>query len=501
MTPLTRARRRLVPVLLISWAEWIAAAAGQGVPPPVPAYRTIGAHLANPSRLRERLGVSPTYDSVPRASVDAVRVAVLDYGFEGVKTGEGRYLPRSAEVVEDYNAEFVRRHNLGDPEYRKSFEPGNRHGRDMAQIIWAMTGSHPTGPKFFLLNANGPTMLRRAVQFAVDQQVDIILFSGSFDGGGNGDGRGPINRIVDQAVGRGILWINAAGNYGGHVFEGPVRLLSDGYLRLRNGSDVASVRFTNRVDENVVTITLTWTDYRDTEDAGTDKDLDLLVEDPAGRAVGAGKKVQITGSPPATAQADDTTSRNPRERVVLTGLPAFPVVAADPDYAYRIRVRARTGRFLASDRVRILVTAARDSYVPPNGGYPQEAVTFLDASNRGELYPPADHPAVLTVGDAGPASSVGPTLDERIKPDAVVLDSRTDFTDGMISTGSSNAAAEVAGVVVVLKAAESRLNFRHLLALARLGTKIPTQADRAKLNLSVWQTPTRAKLAEVVRTR
>jgi hypothetical protein len=89
----------------------------------------------------------------------------------------------------------------------------------MAQIIWAVTGSNPKGPQFFLLNANGPTMLRRAVRFAIEQNVDIILFSASFEGGGNGDGRGSINRIVSEALSEGIIWINAAGNYGRRVFK------------------------------------------------------------------------------------------------------------------------------------------------------------------------------------------------------------------------------------------------------------------------------------------
>ena len=54
-----------------------------------------------------------------------------------------------------------------------------------------VTGQSPRGPQFYLLNANGPTMLRRAVRFAIDRKVDVILFSNTFDGGGNGDGRGP----------------------------------------------------------------------------------------------------------------------------------------------------------------------------------------------------------------------------------------------------------------------------------------------------------------------
>src|SRR6202012_4929939 len=101
-----------------------------------------------------------------------------------------------------------------------------------------------------------------------------------------------------------------------------------------------------------------------------------------------------------------------------------PHVPTDPDFCYRIRVRARQGRFSAGDRIRILLTPARDTYIPVGGLGPEEAVTFVDASNEGEIYPPADAPGVLTVGEAGPSSSVGPTLDNRAKPDVIVEDSR-----------------------------------------------------------------------------
>lgn len=428
-----------------------------------PGHRPSVAHLADDREVRKRLGLIPEYEDVP--GVGSVRVAVLDYGFDGI--GSGRpYLPDDTMVVEHYDPDFVRRFGLGAPGYRKAFEPSNRHGRLMAQIVWAVTGSHPRGPKFYLLNANGPTMLRRAVRYAIERRVDVILFSGAFEGGGNGDGRGPINRIVAEALAADILWINAAGNSGRRVYNGPVRLLPDGYLRLRTGSDVAALRFRNRLDENTVTVTLTWNDYREQEDAGTDKDLDLYVEDWAGRRVGAGEKVQVSGA----RSPGPGESRNPRERVVLADLAASPDLLADPDYTYRIRVRAKSGRFTANDRIRVLVTASRDIYVAPGGDAPRPAVEFLDATGAGELYPPADHPLVLTVGDSDPTSAVGPTADRRVKPDVILEDSRTFFTDGEVSAGSSNAAAYLAGVVAVLKAAEPGLRPRHLLLLAQQGT-------------------------------
>jgi hypothetical protein len=418
------------------------------------------ARLANAEAVRKQLGLTSEYANVRR--VEDLKIAVLDVGFEGV--GPDRpYLPANAVVVEDYDPEFVRGYDLGDPDFRKGFEPGNRHGREMAQIVWAVTGSRPAGPKFYLLNANGPTMLRRAVCKAIVEHVDIILFSGAFEGGGNGDGRGPINRIVDEALAAGILWINAAGNYGQHVYQGPVRVLPDGHLRLRDKSDIAALRFRNHLDENIVTVTLTWNDYRDEEDAGTDKDLDLYVEDWKGRVIGSGAKLQVSGD--RVTGPDET--RNPRERVVLTDLPASPDLLSDSGVAYRIRVRAKSGRFTPADQVRVLVMATQENYVAPGGGLPRSAVEFLDASRQAEIYPPADHPLVFTVGDAAPSSSIGPTTDGRPKPDTFLEDSSAFFTDGTVSRGSSNAAAYLTGVVAVLKAAEPNLRASHLLWLAR----------------------------------
>jgi len=300
-----------------------------------------------------------------------------------------------------------------------------------------------------------------------------------------------------------MLWVNAAGNNGGRVLNAPVRILKDGYLKLRDSGDIASARFKNRLDENTVTITLTWNDYKAEEDAGTEKDLDLIVEDWAGRVIGRGAKVQVSG----TKEPGPDESRNPRERVVLTDLAASPIVPTDPEYGYRVRVRARPGAFAATDRLRLLITSARETYIPPGSLVPEEVVSFLDASNSGELYPPADNEGVLTVGDGGGGSSIGPTLDGRAKPDVIVEESRVDFTDGLVTAGSSNAAAMLAGVAAVLKGSEPALRPADILRLAGQCAPAPATTrpagsrpiSAARANLRVWKTPTRARLAEVAR--
>ncbi|HVJ83973.1 MAG TPA: hypothetical protein VNC50_23105, partial [Planctomycetia bacterium] len=405
-----------------------------------------------------------------------LRVAELVFGDEvGVvmldDDGVRPYLPANAVVVEHYDADFVAKHKLGDPEYRKAFVPGNHHGRTMAQIVWATTGFSPQGPQFYLLNANGPTMLRRAVRYAIEKQVDVILFSGSFEGGGNNDGKGPINRIVDDAIAAGIVWINAVGNYGRHVYNGPVVVREDGFLQLTKGRDPTALRFRNLLDENTVTLTLTWNDYRDEEDAGTTKDLDLYIEDSDGRQLGSAAAVQVAGA----AAAGPDQSRNPREKLVLTDLPG------DPRREYLVRIRAKEKNFGVRDRLRLLLVAGRDEpYVDANTKRETQPLQFLDATPGGEVFPPADNPQVIAVGDAGVGSSVGPTEDGRAKPDVLLDESQAVFSNGESSGGSSNAAAYFAGIVATLKAAEPVLDRAGLLALASRWSTVRKSAEAPK---------------------
>jgi hypothetical protein len=453
--------RRLVIAGLV-----LALVAPLGLPAAAPPRQPAAARVMNPDDARRRLGLLPDYVTVP--GIRNVKVAVLDSGFDGVD-GKRPYLPPGTLVIEHYGAEFVKKFNLGDPDFTRPLVPGNSHGRLLAQIAWATTGGSLDGPQFYLMNANGPTMFRRAVRMAIELNVDVILFGGTFEGAGNYDGRGPINLAVDDAVAAGIIWVNAAGNTGGAVYNGPVDVGPDGFLRFGLAKATA-LRFRNRLDENSVTLTLTWNDYRDAEDAGTEKDLDLIVEDSRGQLVGESKLVQVG---PGKAAGDGQT-KNPRERVTLTDL-----AATDAGQEYRIRIKTNTANFGPRDRIRLLLTAGRPPIPEPDTGKMVPSAELVEATRAGEVYPPADHAGVLTVGDAMPSSSVGPTADGRAKPDVVVADSTVRFSNGEETAGASNAAAYFAGVVAVMRAAEPGLKTSHIRDWVRLLDREMTSAAPA----------------------
>src|SRR6516165_3874938 len=109
------------------------------------------ARPADVNEVRTHLGLLPYTDTATQ--IGKIKIAVLDSGFAGAKARP--YLPQSAVLVESYDPEFVLKHNLGDPTFQKPLNPGDAHGRQLAQLVWATTGNWPDGPKFYLLNANG----------------------------------------------------------------------------------------------------------------------------------------------------------------------------------------------------------------------------------------------------------------------------------------------------------------------------------------------------------
>lgn len=361
--------------------------------------------VENGDQLRALVGALSYAD----ADLSNVKIAVLDNGFQGFSP-DAKLLPSNALLVEGpINAQAPTNHGLG-----------------MAQIAWAVSGRTERGPQFYLVNANGFSNFKAAVDYVIANRVDLVLYSQVWSFGGNFDGAGFINAQVDRAVNSGALWINAAGNTHNSVYNGSVSIADATTGTVRLPGPGQTLRFENRLDANPITVTLAWNDFTDNENDKSIKDLDLLLYR-NGKLVPTANKVQRGESP---SQAHPEYSAYARESFTAT---------LDRG-AYTLQVVARSKNFTASDKLRVNIESDRPA-----------SVEFLDRSGQGEVMIPADNPNVLTVGDCGDESARGPTRDGRQKPDVVLPDARVSFSDGNQSAGTSNATAIVVGSLAALK--------------------------------------------------
>ncbi len=405
--------------------------------------------------MRKRFGVT-AFDSFPSqaARQKQIKVAVLDQGFGDPKTLRDD-LPESVfRLVSEYDKEWVTKNNLGNAAEQAPLDDSDAHGRQMALLTWAMTGLKiESAPQFFLMNANGLPNLARAVQYCVDNNVDIILYAQNWEYGGNFDGRGFINKIVSKATRTGILWVNAAGNYANNVYNSKVVLDDAGNAKIGEGNK--GLRVKSRLDRNPVKIVLSWNSNAEDEFLGTDKDLDLFLSDEDGNVVGKSELVQITKK--AGVDRQEGQSYVPREMIEL------PLKTTRTGH-YRVKVVDKSKNFTEADRIRITVIAKKAPYFDSTENKMVSSVELLDFQPNHEIMIPADHPEVITVGDLTPASSRGPTQDGRIKPDLLLRYSDAEFTDGEGDAGTSNAAAFFAGILAVTKAYQPELTKAMVMA-------------------------------------
>ncbi len=85
----------------------------------------------------------------------------------------------------------------------------SKHGVAVAEIVHDMS----PGATLYLATVGTVTELGEAVAWFDAQGVQIITRSLGSELDGPGDGTGSVDAIVDDAVGRGMVWFNAAGNH------------------------------------------------------------------------------------------------------------------------------------------------------------------------------------------------------------------------------------------------------------------------------------------------
>ena len=415
------------------------------------------------------LGFDHYYETIKRSRPgEPVKIAILDYGFGGYEKEKGYTIPDET---------ILKRR----PDDKSTLDPTNKHGLVMAQIITQyMTADYERwylAPEIYLYKADGYTNFEWSIYDAINNNVDIILHSIVMEYGGNYDGKGFFNSLVNNATQAGIIWINAAGNFGLTTYNSNVKLSGKSKwvdFGLENNAVPIECDLSREKRKNKkcpVRLVLAWDDFKNEPLVGSTKDLDLFLYDKNFEAVVSSQMTQIEYNDKRSGDAG--TTLYPREIIETE-------ISEGTSY---IKVRAKTDNFSSRDVLRITADG--------------ENVSFPYRDKKESLLNPADNPNVITVGEDSDRSSVSASLN---KPE-LVAPSLVKDEDGLKYRGSSNAAAVVAAGVGLMKKLNTRLDREDILQFAGTSTRGPRYQRPEQFNIpnSPWQNSTRNPMGPPIR--
>lgn len=230
------------------------------------------------------------------------------------------------------------------------------------------------------------------------------------------NGRNRWAQEVDRAARQGILWVNAAGNFGSsHINEFFTDTNGDTYHEFRGPGRIDSL-ILEPVGDIEGRILLSWEVVPPSSTLPANAiDLDLEVRDTFNNIVAISSQVQ---------------SGNPSHN-------ALEIARVTLNQTLHVRVRNVDGN---TSNVRIVLFA--------------EFVSVSSAEGIGSIIAPADSVNALTVGalqgnQIAPYSSRGPLSDGTLKPD-VVAPGEVYLPDGRMFVGTSVAAPVVAGIAAIV---------------------------------------------------
>ena len=167
-----------------------------------------------------KIGADQWQNTTPyRTDSSISKICILDLGFKGYNSFLGIELPSSVVV--------------------KSFRSDNdiyadiQHGTACAEIV------HDMAPNatLYLVNFDTDVEHHQAVDWIINQDINVISYSIGWYNAGAGDGTGPICEDVEKAYQNGIYWVCSAGNDADSHWEGyHVDSDNDGWLNF-SGSD------------------------------------------------------------------------------------------------------------------------------------------------------------------------------------------------------------------------------------------------------------------------
>jgi hypothetical protein len=324
-----------------------------------------------------------------------VKVAILDLGFKDYKQKLGTELPNQV-IIKSFRSD-------GD------IEAGEDHGTACAEVV------HDVAPDaiLYLVNFGTDVEFQKAVDWLINQGVNVISHSIGWVNIGGYDGTGPICDAVNKAKKAGILFVTAAGNNAKRHWEGVFRDSdNDGWLNFGDSDETINIW---AYRGQVIEVFLSWPECWPT----TYEDYDLYLYDKNMNMVASSTTGQYLWPPDP-----------PTEVIRYT---------ATYDGYYHIAVR----KYSTSRDWLIEIYSFSNDFLDHN----------VESSS---LLIPADAEGAIAVGatyysddSLESYSSRGPTNDGRIKPDVTGPDGVDNSVYGAFY-GTSASTPHVAGAAALL---------------------------------------------------
>ena len=384
-----------------------------------------------------------------------VKVGVIDVGFTGYSSLMGVELPNDI-VARCYTDVGVYSSNLSDCEAADEEPPASTPAQCQDYVAGLYAGGEPHGTAvaealidiapdaaLYIANPYSNGDLQATAAWMADQGVTVINHSVSWTFDGPGDGTSPFSfsplNTVDQAVARGITWLNAAGNSAGDTWFGSFSD-PDGDGAISFSNSTAEINSIVLLECQGYTFALRWED----DWGGADTDLDIYLWD---RSTGDVLYIpEGWGYVGGAAEQSGAGNHYPWEFFSLRS----PISSRDVG----VIIVHESGP--EPDWIHL------ELFSGPEG---LEYSTGVSISNPAE----SDNLGLLAVGAAPfyntniiePFSSQGPTPDGRVKPDIVGVDCaasvsyeyfiRRNDGQGCWFPGTSQASPHVAGMAALVR--------------------------------------------------